>query len=339
MVGELSMKAAVLTNKLEMEVKELSIPSPLEDEIIVKVKACGICGTDQHIYHGQPGSAAVEYPIVLGHELAGEVVAVGERVTKFKRGDRVSIDPNIYCGECMYCQRNRQHLCENLQAVGVTRDGGMGEYCAVPSANCYPISDEMSFEEGAMIEPLGCVLHGFSQINIQPGTSVLVVGGGYIGLMMLQMAKVYGAFPIIVSEPDQTKHKLALQLGADEAVTPEQLDQNTEGFEIVIECVGRKESMEQAVKMAKKGGEILLFGVSAPDTKMEIHPFDIFSKELSIKGSFINPYTHEQAIALVEKGKIQIKPLLSHYFKLEELPSVMRDYRQKNVIKGIIQYS
>ncbi|KRG16463.1 zinc-dependent alcohol dehydrogenase family protein [Lederbergia galactosidilytica] len=333
------MKAAVLSNKMEMEVKELSIPTPLEDEIIIKVKACGICGTDQHIYHGQPGSAAVDYPIVLGHELAGEVVEVGERVTKFKAGDRVSIDPNIYCGECAYCQSNRQHLCENLQAIGVTRDGGMGEYCAVPSANCYLISDEMSFEEGAMIEPLGCVLHGFSRINIQPGASVLVIGGGYIGLMMLQMAKVYGTFPIVISEPDQSKHKLALQLGADEAISPDQLDRNTEGFDIVIECVGRKESMEQAVKMAKKGGEILLFGVAAPDTKMEIHPFDIFSKELSIKGSFINPYTHEQAIALVERGKIQIKPLLSHHFKLEEVPNAMRDYRKMNVIKGIIQYT
>lgn len=331
------MKAAVLTNKLQMEIKEQAVPVPGEQEVIVKVKACGICGTDQHIYHGQPGSAAVQYPIVLGHELAGEVVQVGAKVTSLSAGDRVSIDPNIYCGECEYCRGGRIHLCNHLQAVGVTRDGGMGEYCSVPAANCYPLPAELSYEEGAMIEPLGCVLHGFQQIKIWPGASVLIIGGGYIGLMMLQMAKIYGGSPIVVSEPDKSKHSLALQLGAAETVTPAELGQRCgDGFDIVIECVGRKDSMTQAVEMAKKGGQVLMFGVSAPDTKIEVNPFEIFSKELTIKGSFINPNTHDQAIALVQQGKIQIKPLLSHQFQMEELPVVMADYPKMNVTKGII---
>ena len=333
------MKAAVLTDKMKMEIQELPVPTPLENEVIVKVKACGICGTDQHIYHGQPGSAEVEFPIVLGHELAGEVVQVGGKVTQFTAGDRVSIDPNMYCGECDYCRGNRQHLCENLQAVGVTRNGGMGEFCAVPAANCYTLPDQLSYEEGAMIEPLGCVLHGINQIKIRPGASVLIIGGGYIGLMMLQMTKLYGASPVVVSEPDQTKHQLAIQLGADEAITPAELEQKPDGFDIVIECVGRKESMTQAVSMAKKGGSVLLFGVSAPDTKIEVKPFDIFSKELTIKGSFINPHTHDQAISLVQQGKVQIKPLLSHQFAMDELPTVMSEYPSLNVMKGIIQHS
>jgi L-iditol 2-dehydrogenase len=331
------MKAAVLTNKLQLSVKELSIPIPLDHEVLIEVKACGICGTDQHIYHGQPGSAEVQYPIVLGHELAGEVVQVGDKVSALKAGDRVSIDPNIYCGECDYCRGGRLHLCNHLQAVGVTRDGGMGEYCTVPAANCYTLPEELSYEEGAMIEPLGCVLHGFQQINIWPGASVLVIGGGYIGLMMLQMAKMYGGAPIVVSEPDLSKHSLALQMGATETVTPAELNERgASRFDIVIECVGRKDSMTQAVQMAKKGGTVLLFGVSAPDAKIEVSPFDIFSKELTIKGSFINPHTHDQAIALVQQGKIQIKPLLSHTFGLDELPTVMNEYPKMNVMKGII---
>lgn len=331
------MKAAVLTNKLELNMKELSIPVPLDHEVVIEVKACGICGTDQHIYHGQPGSAEVQYPIVLGHELAGEVVQVGDKVRALKAGDRVSIDPNIYCGECDYCRGGRPHLCNHLQAVGVTRDGGMGEYCTVPAANCYILPDELSYEEGAMIEPLGCVLHGFQQINIWPGASVLVIGGGYIGLMMLQMAKMYGGAPIVVSEPDLSKHSLALQMGASETVTPAELTERGAGrYDIVIECVGRKDSMTQAVQMAKKGGTVLLFGVSAPDAKIEVSPFEIFSKELTIKGSFINPHTHDQAIALVQQGRIQIKPLLSHTFGLEELPTVMNEYPKLNVMKGII---
>ena len=331
------MKAAVLTNKLQISVKELSIPVPLDQEVVLKVKACGICGTDQHIYHGQPGSAEVQYPIILGHELAGEVVQVGSKVRTLQVGDRVSIDPNMYCGECEYCRGGRLHLCNYLQAVGVTRDGGMGEYCTVPAANCYILPAELTYEEGAMIEPLGCVLHGFQQIHIWPGASVLVIGGGYIGLMMLQMAKMYGGSPIVVSEPDVSKHSLALQMGAAETVTPEDLEARGTGrFDIVIECVGRKESMTQAVQMAKKGGMVLLFGVSAPETKIEVSPFDIFSKELTIKGSFINPHTHDQAIALVQQGKILIKPLLSHRFGLDELPTVMNDYPNMNVMKGII---
>jgi threonine dehydrogenase-like Zn-dependent dehydrogenase len=265
------------------------------------------------------------------------VVQVGDKVSALKAGDRVSIDPNIYCGECDYCRGGRLHLCNHLQAVGVTRDGGMGEYCTVPAANCYTLPEELSYEEGAMIEPLGCVLHGFQQINIWPGASVLVIGGGYIGLMMLQMAKMYGGAPIVVSEPDLSKHSLALQMGATETVTPAELNERgASRFDIVIECVGRKDSMTQAVQMAKKGGTVLLFGVSAPDAKIEVSPFDIFSKELTIKGSFINPHTHDQAIALVQQGKIQIKPLLSHTFGLDELPTVMNEYPKMNVMKGII---
>ena len=331
------MKAAVLTDKMNMEIQELPLPAPLDHEVIVKVKACGICGTDQHIYHGQPGSAEVQFPIVLGHELSGEVVQVGKNVTQFTVGNRVSIDPNMYCGTCDYCRGNRVHLCDNLQAIGVTRNGGMGEYCAVPAANCYTLPDELSYEEGAMIEPLGCVLHGFNQIKVWPGASVLIIGGGYIGLMMLQVAKMYGTSPLIVSEPDVTKHELATQLGATDAVIPEELERRKDGFDVVIECVGRKESMTQAVKMAKKGGTVLLFGVSAPNTKIEVQPFDIFSKELTIKGSFINPHTHDLAISLVQQGKIQIKPLLSHQFTMDQLPEIMNEYPSLKVTKGIIK--
>ncbi|MGQ4668480.1 zinc-dependent alcohol dehydrogenase family protein [Metabacillus halosaccharovorans] len=331
------MKAAVLTEKMNLEIQELPLPEPLDHEVIVKVKACGICGTDQHIYHGQPGSAEVQFPIVLGHELSGEIVQIGKNVTQFKIGNRVSIDPNMYCGTCDYCRGNRVHLCDNLQAIGVTRNGGMGEYCAVPAANCYTLPDELSYEEGAMIEPLGCVLHGFNQIKMWPGASVLIIGGGYIGLMMMQVAKMYGASPIVVSEPDSTKHNLAIQLGASETIKPEELESKRDGFDIVIECVGRKGSMTQAVNMAKKGGTVLLFGVSAPDTKIEVQPFDIFSKELTIKGSFINPHTHDLAISLVQQGKIQIKPLLSHQFSMQELPKVMSNYPSLKVMKGIIK--
>ncbi len=339
------MKAAVFLGKGQMDVQEKPIPVPAADEVLVRVKACGICGTDQHIFHGMPGSAAVEPPRVLGHELAGEAAAVGNHVRHIRPGDRVTVDPNIYCGKCSYCLGGRPHLCDALQAVGVTRDGGMGEYCVVPAANCHLLPDALTYEEGAMVEPLGCVLHGIQQLKVWPGASVLIIGGGFIGQMMLQMAKLYGACPIIVSEPDETKHPLALQMGADMTLNPlkdgalqHALAQLGGGADIVIECVGRGDTMQQAVKSAKKGGQVLLFGVAAPDAQIQVSPFEIFSKELTIRGSFINPHTHPQAISLLEQGRVKVKPLLSHTFSVDELPQAMADYPRLRVMKGIVRF-
>jgi L-iditol 2-dehydrogenase len=334
------MQAAVLQGTHHIEVLAWEINELKPGEVRIRVHSCGICGTDQHIYHGNPGSAAVTPPIVLGHELAGEVTECGEGVTLFKVGDRVSIDPNIYCGSCRYCRNGQEHLCDHLQAVGVTRDGGMGEYCVAPAANCYLLPDSMSFVEGAMVEPLGCVLHGFKKVDIRPIHTVLLIGGGFIGQLFLQLIKKQGAARIVVSEPAEEKHAALLALGADEVVQPTAavVEQLKGQADVVIECVGRKESMELAIEAAGKGGQVLLFGVASPHTQIQVSPFAIFAKELRIFGSFINPNTHEEAIALIQQRLIQIEPLISHRFKLEEIPHIMSDYAKMNVTKGVIVY-
>jgi L-iditol 2-dehydrogenase len=335
------MKAAVFLRKGKMEIQEREIPTPASGEVLVKVKACGICGTDQHIFHGHPGSTDVVTPIVLGHELSGEVVSIGDGVQTLKLGDRVTIDPNIYCRTCEYCRQGRQHLCDNLEAIGVTRDGGMAEYVTVPAENCYVLPDSLSYEEGAMVEPLGCVIHGIEQIKIWPGASVCIIGGGFIGQIMLQMVKMYGASPVLVSEPDESKHQTLLDFQADFVINPLKKDLKQTiagGVDIVIECVGRQETMEQAVALAKKGGQILFFGVSSPHDKIQVSPYEVFSKELTIRGSFINPNTHPMAISLIEKGKVRIQPLISHYFTLQEIPDIMPKYREMKVTKGILRF-
>jgi L-iditol 2-dehydrogenase len=308
-------------------------------EVRIRVKCCGICGTDQHIYHGFPGSAEATPPIVLGHELAGEIIEIGAEVKNLQIGDRVSIDPNLYCGYCEYCHSGRVHLCNHLQAVGVTRDGGMAEFCIAPAANCYLIPDILSYAEGALIEPLGCVLHGISKLTIRPNHIVLIIGGGFIGQLFLQLVKQRGAAKIIVSEPVVEKHDQLFQLGAHEVIRPEQNgDAALVAADIVIECVGRKESMELAIQSAKKGGQVLLFGVSAPSTQILVSPFDVFAKELKIMGSFINPYTHEEAISLINQKLIQVDELVSHRFPLDQIPDIMKNYPKLNVSKGVIVF-
>ncbi|WP_188993062.1 zinc-dependent alcohol dehydrogenase family protein [Paenibacillus nasutitermitis] len=332
------MKAAVLKAPHQIEILEWESARLKPNEVRIQVKSCGICGTDQHIYQGHPGSAAVTPPIVLGHELAGVVTECGDHVQQLQMGDRVSIDPNIYCGGCRYCRNGQPHLCDNLQAVGVTRDGGMGEYCVAPAANCYLLPDSLSFVEGAMVEPLGCVLHGFKKVDIRPIHTVLLIGGGFIGQLFLQLVKRQGVARIVVSEPAIEKHEALLALGADEVVQPTALivEQLMARFDIVIECVGRKESMELAFDAASKGGQVLLFGVANPSTQIQVSPFAIFTKELRIMGSFINPHTHEEAIALIEQQLVKVEPLISHRFSLDQVPQIMSDYAQMNVTKGVI---
>lgn len=335
------MKAAVLMQKEKIEILEKNHPIPDPKEVLVRVKACGICGTDNHIFHGQPGSAKVTPPIVLGHEVSGEVVSVGEHVKNLKAGDRVTIDPNIYCGTCEYCQQGRHHLCMHLEAVGVTRDGGMAEYVIVPAKNCYLLPESISYDAGALVEPLGCAIHGIEQLKIWPGVSICIIGGGFIGQIMLQLVKMYGASPVIVSEPDESKHQTLLDFEADLVINPMKKDLNqviSEGVDIVIECAGRKETMEQAVTLTKKGGQILLFGVASPYERIQISPYEIFSKELVIRGSFINPNTHQKAISLIERGKVKVKPLISHYFALSDIPKIMPKYRELKITKGIIKF-
>ncbi|WP_078378751.1 zinc-dependent alcohol dehydrogenase family protein [Sutcliffiella halmapala] len=331
------MKAAVLQGKKHIEVLEWNTNHPSAKEVIVEVKCCGICGTDQHIYHGQPGSAEVRPPIVLGHELAGVVMEVGSEVLTLQKGDRVSIDPNIYCGTCEYCRSNRMHLCNHLQAVGVTRDGGMGELCLVPESNCYKIPDDMTFEEAALVEPLGCVLHGMRKLQFSPLSKVLIIGGGFIGQLFLQLVKQQNVHSIIVSEPAENKREALYKLGADEVIQPKFAANLV--ADVVIECVGREESMELAIKSAAKGGQVLLFGVAAPETVISVSPYEIFLKELTIKGSFVNPFTHDEAIALISKKVIDVESLISHRFTLEELPKVISHFPALNVSKAIINHS
>lgn len=329
------MKALVLTETEKMTVQEIEQPAIEEHEVLVKVKHCGICGTDVHIFHGEPGSSEVHPPIVLGHEFSGEVVETGREVTNLKKGDRVAVDPNLYCGKCGYCRQGRVQLCDNLSAIGVTRNGGMAEYCAAPESACHKLTEDVPFQVGAMVEPLSCVLHGLDQIDdIKPHDNVLIIGGGFIGSLFLQAIKLKSPAKIAVCELMEEKHAKLVALGADETHTDVFAIEET--FDIVIECVGRPQTSEAAVNHAAKGGNVLLFGVPSPSTKISLPAYDIFSKELTISGSFINPYTLEDAVQYLSGSKVEVDSLFSHVLSLEEVPEILKNYSKHGITKAII---
>lgn len=336
------MKAAVFYGKHNIKIEEREYRKINENEILVKVKACGVCGTDIHIFNGEEGSATVTPPIILGHEYSGEAVEIGKNVKDIKIGDRVVIDPNIYCGECENCRNGKKQLCENLKALGVNIGGGFAEYCIVPKEQAY-VFNNITFEEAAMVEPTACCLHGINNIGIKPGDKVLVLGAGAIGLIMLQLAKISGANVVGVSEPIKKRRDIALELGADYILNPmEEYFKNDlrkylgEGPDVIIECTGNKYVIESAFDISRKGTKILLFGVSSPDVKVEISPFEIFKKELIIKGSLINPDTHLSALNLISNGKIDMKPIITHKFKLEKIEEALEMQKSAESIKVLV---
>ena len=337
------MKASYFLGKGSFEVRQAPELHPGPGEVVIRNMVCGVCGTDVHIFHGEPGSADVNPPVVLGHEYSGEVVEVGEGVTALKPGDHVTVDPNIYCGECVYCRNGKKQLCETMQAVGVTRDGGFGEYSLVPAAQAFKLGDSVPYEAGAMAEPVACCLHGIDLAGIKAGDRVCIVGGGAIGLIMLQLAKLSGASSLVLSEPNEKRRQVALSLGADAAIDPTAPDANSayeaalgDGADVVIECVGNNAAVKSAFQLAKKGATIVLFSVPKVDATFDLPLFDVYKKELTIKGSFVNPDTHERAVRLINSGKLDFTSIITHRFNLDQLPEAIAMQMSSESIKVVV---
>ncbi len=339
------MKASFFIGKGKFEVREADIPALGANDVLVRNKACGVCGTDVHIFHGEPGSADVTPPVILGHEYSGEVVETGRDVTDIKVGAHVTVDPNIYCGKCRFCRNGKKQLCESMQAIGVTRDGGFAEYSVVPESQVFVLDKGIPYEIGAMTEPLACCIHGIDLAGIKAGDKVCIIGGGAIGLIMLQLAKLSGASKIVLSEPNAKRREAGLLLGADYAVDPTKADAYDEvtsafesaGADVVIECVGNNAAVDSAFKFADKGASIMLFSVPKVDAEYKLKVFDIFKKELTVRGSFVNPDTHQRAVDLINSGKLNFNPIITHSFSLDELPEAIAMQMSDESIKVIVK--
>lgn len=333
------MRASYFVGQEQFELREKPMPSAGPGQVVIQNAFCGVCGTDVHIFHGEPGSADVIPPVVLGHEYSGVVVECGEGVASLKRGDHVTVDPNIYCGKCEHCRNGKKQLCEHMEAIGVTMDGGFEEFSVVPEGQAFLLSPELPLEFGAMAEPVACCLHGIDLAGIKPGNTVCVVGGGAIGLIMVQLAVLFGAAKVILSEPDAARRAVAQKLGAQLAINPlngEEVAQAENAADVVIECVGNLPAVESAFRFAKKGATIVLFSVPKPDAKFQLPLFDVYKKELTIKGSFVNPDTHQRAVALLNSGKLDFTEIITHRFGLGQLADAIAMQMSSASIKVIV---
>lgn len=333
------MKANFFIGSGSFQLRDVDMPHAGPGEVVIRNMVCGVCGTDVHIKNGEPGSADVYPPVVLGHEYSGEVVEVGEGVTALKPGDHVTVDPNIYCGRCPHCRSGKKQLCENMQAVGVTRDGGFAQYSLVPQSQAFLLDPSVPFEAGAMAEPLACCLHGIDLAGIRPGQTVCIVGGGAIGLIMLQLAKLSGAAKLILSEPNQKRREAAKTLGADLTVDPTDpaaYDGAGGTADVVIECVGNNRAVRSAFDFANKGATLVLFSVPKPEAEFPVPLFDVYKKELTIRGSFVNPDTHDRAVALINAGKVDFGPIITHRYPLAELCEAIEAQSGSESIKVVV---
>lgn len=339
------MKGNYFLGEKKFEVREYPVPEAGPKDVLIRVAACGICGTDVHIYHGSKGSTDVKPPVVLGHEFSGVVEKVGSEVTAVKVGDHVTVDPNIYCGKCHFCQIGKKQMCENLYAIGVNRDGGFAEYCLVPETQCYQLDKSVPLKYGAMTEPLACCVHGIDKAGIQPGNTVCVIGGGAIGLLMIQLAKISGASKVVLSEPVAMRREIGMEVGACGTIDPihedikERLEKllGRKGADVVIECVGTPVAAEQAFLAADKGATILLFSVPKPDSTYNLHLEEVFQKELTIVGSMINPDTHGRAAALINSGVLKLEPIITHSFPVEQVEEAILAQQSAETIKVIVE--
>lgn len=304
-----------------LQYREEAAPALALDEARVQVLAVGLCGTDAHILAGQFPSAD---GVIIGHEISGRVIELGDpSASTLQIGDLVTVEPHRYCTECAYCRNGQEHLCAGKRGYGVRLDGGMTTEMVVPRRILYRLPEGISPTIGAMTEPLACCLHSMDRLRPVSGESILISGCGPAGAMLVALARSHGLTPIVVLEPSAERRELALEMGADLALRPDQLDADLiaqigdgEGFRYVVDAVGRGAISSALLGFAKKGATLLIFGVADPDDSFALSPRDVFERELTIIGSVINPYTHHRAVSLLERLPLDRIPI--RVFALED---------------------
>ncbi|KAI0360491.1 NADP+-dependent D-mannitol dehydrogenase [Trametes cingulata] len=334
------MKAVYYHKPREFEVREVPIPQIGDDEVLLKVRACGVCGTDQHVHEGEFIAA---FPLIPGHEVVGEIAEVGRNVKDFAKGDRVVADPSVLCGSCFYCRRGQALLCENYKGVGVSLPGGFAEYVAFDAKKVYKIHN-LSDEEATLVEPAACAVHGMDKLDAPVGVDALIIGSGPTGLILAQLLKLNGATRVVIAANKGIKMDIAKQLEAgDEYIELDREDpsaqwedlkkRNPYGFDVVVEASGSAKVANDAIDYVRRGGTLMVYGVYSNDALVHWPPSKIFLNEIRIIGSFAQTFCFPRAVAYLDSGKVRVKGLVTDVYPVAEFEKVLDKMRSKTAVK------
>ncbi|KAG1474051.1 hypothetical protein G6F56_000590 [Rhizopus delemar] len=334
------MTVASWENVGSIELTSKNVPVLKPGEVLVRVAASGICGTDLHICKGETPQAAKK--VVIGHEFCGYVEDIHpETLSMVKVGDLVAIDPNMPCNQCTFCRNKKYHLCVNLFCIGVTVDGGMSQYVSVPARAAITVPSHVTPEVACLSEPLSCVVHAVDKGHVKTGDSVLVIGAGPIGLMVTALVNATGG-KVTVIEPSEFRREQAKKtFGAVEAYAPGALaavdGTKGEGYDVVFECVGRSNTAEDAINFAKAGANVVWVGVAKVDDRVSVSPYDVYRRELTITSTFTNPYGIDRAVKILAESRIDWSALISHSFKLSEFDQAWEVFKAGTGLKVVIK--
>lgn len=324
------MRAAVVKSIGEVSVETVDDPTPGHGEVVVQVAACGLCGTDLHILQGE---FAPTLPVIPGHEFAGTVVAVGPGALDVREGDRVAVDPSLYCHECHYCRRGHNNLCLRWGAIGVTVAGGAAEYVSVPAANCVRLPDHIRTEDATLVEPLSCAVRGYDVLSSQLGAHVLIYGAGTMGLMMLRLAQRVGAVSVDVVDLNPDRLTVARDLGVTHAAeTPDGLEPQF-GWDLVVDATGNAKAIQDGLDRVAPGGTFLQFGVADYSARATIDPYRIYNKEITITGSMAVLHSYERAAELFATGVLDPDVFITDRVPLENYAGAIEEFKSGKGLK------
>jgi len=333
----------VMVNPHEIEFREIPVPEITKEQVLVKIKRIGVCGSDIHVFHGQ--HPYVSYPLTQGHEVSAQIIKLGENVTGLHEGQKVTIEPQIYCGHCHPCTHGKYNLCESLKVIGFQAIGTASEYFAVEASKITPLPDTFTYNEGAMIEPLAVTVHACKRAGDVKGIKAVVLGAGPIGILLAQTLKAFGAEQVLVTDVSEFRLELAKKCGADFVCNTKEKDfakNLVECFgedkaDVIFDCAGNDITMGQAIQNARKGSMIVLVAVYAGMANVDLAKLN--DSELDLNTSMM--YRHEdyiEAIRIVEEGKVQLKPLMTKHFSFEQYQEAYEyiDQNRETTMKVLI---
>ena len=336
----------VMTNPGEIIFREVPVPEVKDDQVLVKIMNIGICGSDIHVYHGK--HPFTKYPVTQGHEVSGEIAKVGKDVTEFHEGQKVTIEPQVYCGQCYPCRHGKYNLCEELKVMGFQTTGTASEYFAVDASKVTPIPEDMSYEEGAMIEPLAVGFHAAKQGGAAMGQTAVVTGSGCIGLVTMMALKALGVDKVYVVDIMQKRLDKAIELGATGVIngreknTVEELLKltNGRGVDLAIDTTRKEICVKQGMEALVKGGTQVLVGYSASGD-MNLPTSLICDKEITIKSVFRYRHIYPLAIQAVAEGKVNLKGIVTNIFELDDIQNAMdKSVNEKaDIVKSVVKIS